>query len=79
MNILKLFVEQYKKGISVLKKNFFSFVSILSFFILCSFFTIPQAYGQDYKMQISTVTDKAGNKPSATFAIVEDHMGFIWF
>ncbi|NJO90972.1 MAG: hypothetical protein HC831_19925, partial [Chloroflexia bacterium] len=49
-------------------------------FLLLSFISLPHHLtGQYYQMQISTVTDEAGNVPSATFAIVEDLQGFIWF
>jgi ligand-binding sensor domain-containing protein/signal transduction histidine kinase len=40
---------------------------------------LQDLWGQEYQMRFSTITDKDGNKPSATFAVVEDHQGFIWF
>jgi len=53
---------------------------IRSFFILLIFLFINGfCIGQEYQMQISSIKDKSGNSPSATFDIVKDHQGFMWF
>lgn len=49
------------------------------FALLFSFVLTCKVLSQDYQMQISPVEDRNGDKPSATFAIVEDKEGFIWF
>jgi signal transduction histidine kinase/ligand-binding sensor domain-containing protein len=36
-------------------------------------------HSQTYRMEITPVLDKSGAPPSATFAIIEDRQGFIWF
>lgn len=34
---------------------------------------------QHYETQITKITDEKGESPSATFAIIQDSLGFIWF
>jgi len=48
--------------------------------ILIFFFVITKNnFAQNYEPKITKITDEKGNSPSATFSIVEDSVGFIWF
>jgi len=40
---------------------------------------IETAWAQSYELRISKITDEKGEDPGATFSIVEDSVGFIWF
>jgi signal transduction histidine kinase/ligand-binding sensor domain-containing protein len=69
-------IDKRRKHITRLPSCFF--IPIYFFFTL-SFFFCVSLNAQHYSIQISTITDRHGTPPSATFAIVEDKSGFIWF
>lgn len=50
---------------------------LLVFWGFILFFGLIKA--QNYPIEISAIYDKYGIPPSATFAIIEDNQGFIWF
>jgi len=47
------------------------------FFIL--FLSATTGYGQYHNFRMQPVKDQLGHTPGATFAIAEDHLGFMWF
>ncbi len=54
--------------------------SLIILWLILLFFFIPRInYGQTYESQIVKIKDEQGASPSATFAIIEDSLGFIWF
>lgn len=61
-----------------MNNNRFHYLLFFIFFIHFFSERIP-VYAQYYQSQIEAITDEKGHSPSATFAIVEDSLGFIWF
>ncbi len=61
-------------GLKTTYVKFFRLLAIIGFCFLMSL-----AKSQFYPIEISAIIDKYGVPPSATFEIVEDKQGFIWF
>jgi signal transduction histidine kinase/ligand-binding sensor domain-containing protein len=57
--------------------NLFPF--ILSFLLLLFISKTCNLSAQNYESHFTKITDEKGDAPSATFSIVEDSRGFIWF
>jgi hypothetical protein len=59
---------------------FHNIISHLNFliFLLFLFINCP-LLAQSYEFRITKIVDEKGEVPGATFAIVEDSIGFLWF
>lgn len=67
--------KQFYIGKGHRRKNF-----LIKLLLTITVFSIPFiSFGQTYESQIVKITDEQGASPSATFAITEDSIGFIWF
>ncbi len=47
--------------------------------LVISYFISTNLIAQNFESHLSKVLDEKGLSPSATFAIAEDPLGFIWF
>ncbi len=59
------------QGFSMLKKGYLLYALLALLVMGC--------FSQNREFKISSVTDQYGQSPGATFSIVEDNLGFIWF